>query len=95
MARRGVRDVADVLTGGWDAFGRGGGSEAWMDGAVIGLALAVTDGLASGWVGGEREAAALMGEFVPFHALSTCDLEGVAGRGESGPCASGEDVPDW
>ena len=46
----------------WETFGRGSGSEALMDGAVLGTGV-------------EREAAALTGELVPFQAMGTVSLE--------------------
>ena len=55
VARRwGAHDVADVPMCAWEIFGRGGGSEAWMDGAVDGLTVTVTGGFSVNGTGVER-----------------------------------------
>ena len=81
VARRwGTLDVAERA---WEIFGRCGGSEALMDGAVVGLTVTVTGGLSVDGSGVERSvepgAAALIFELVPFHAMGALDTTVVGG----------------
>ncbi len=61
------------------------------DGCVVDLTVAITDGLVVGGTDVERETAALIGQSVPFHGLSTevsgvescsCTVGGEVGRGD-------------
>ena len=55
VARRwGALDVVEVPMCAWEIFGRGGGSEALIDGAVVGVTGTVTGGLSVDGTGVER-----------------------------------------
>ena len=52
--RWGALDMAETTICAWEIFGRGGGSEALMEGAVVGLTVTVTGGLSVDGSGVER-----------------------------------------